>query len=544
MNPELLERIIEICGSDHVLHSAEAIELYSRCTIPWSRTCGAVVFPDGVDQICRLVQLCNESRIPLWTFSRGHNWGYGTVLALQEGALILILERMNRVLEVNEELCYAVIEPGVSQGQLNDYLKSENINLWIDCTDSSPDGSLIGNALDKGVGYTPHGDHFGHLCGMEVVLANGEVITTGGVSERCPTRYTYKWGVGPFVDGLFAQSGLGLVTKAGLWLMPRPEAFEMFIHRISDPANLAAAINAYRELALRRIVTNCHGFNTFLALARAFDCQTRLSDGKRFLSATDIEQWGAEHGLAPWTFVGGVYGSTRQVKANKAEIRKYLSSLGQVIFIGDTAEKFLKRLVYGVTKSGLEGAFYRGVQALYNLIDPGTSMETVESLLSIYPVLKGEPNEEILAAAYFKNRQRQPMQNLDPARDECGLIFFAPMLPAIGAEIQSFLDNVNRVCAANQFETGVLLIHPNPRTFFVVVLLIFDKKSPEESNRAQSTYDQLRELLKTNEYQQYRCSTPQMERILECNPSYQRLLKRIKQAIDPNQVIAPGRYGV
>ena len=95
--------------------------------------------------------------------------------ALQEGALIIILERMNRIHEVDEELCYAVIEPGVSQGQLNEYLKNTGSNLWIDCTDSSPDGSLIGNALDKGVGYTPYGDHFGHLCGMEVVLANGDI---------------------------------------------------------------------------------------------------------------------------------------------------------------------------------------------------------------------------------------------------------------------------------------------------------------------------------------------------------------------------------
>ena len=270
MDADLIRRLIEICGSDYVLHSPEAIELYSRCTIPWSRTCGAVVLPENVDQVSRIVRLCNEFRMPVWTFSRGHNWGYGTVLALQEGALIVILERMNRIHEVDEELCYAVIEPGVSQGQLNEYLKNTGSNLWIDCTDSSPDGSLIGNALDKGVGYTPYGDHFGHLCGMEVVLANGDIVTTGGVSEQCPTRYTYKWGVGPFVDGLFAQSNLGLVTKAGLWLMPKPEAFEMFILKVSDPENLVPVIDAHRQLALRRIVSNCHGFNEFLAMARTF----------------------------------------------------------------------------------------------------------------------------------------------------------------------------------------------------------------------------------------------------------------------------------
>jgi 4-cresol dehydrogenase (hydroxylating) flavoprotein subunit len=437
MQADLVRRLVQICGSDHVLDSPEAIELYSRCTIPWSRTCGGVVFPDNVDQVSRIVRLCNEFRLPVWTFSRGHNWGYGTTLALQKGALIVILERMNRIHEVDEELCYAVIEPGVSQGQLNEYLRNTGSNLWIDSTDSSPDGSLIGNALDKGVGYTPYGDHFGHLCGMEVVLANGEIIATGGVSEQCPTRYTYKWGVGPFVDGLFAQSNLGLVTKAGLWLMPKPEAFEMFVHKISDPENAARVIDAHRQLALRRIVSNCHGFNEFLAVARTFGYPNQLLKGKQFLSEKDIEEFAVKQGLAPWTFVGGVYGSSRQVKAHKAEISECLLPLGELIFIDDDLAERLTSVVRGVRKPGVQGVFYKGLKAVARFFGPEVSVEMLESLLSLYPILKGEPNENILALAYFKNKEQQPKQNLDPARDECGLIWFAPILPARGNEIGS-----------------------------------------------------------------------------------------------------------
>ncbi len=228
VDQSFLNKIIGICGSDHVYHSQKAIQYYSRCTIAWSKQCGAVVFPEDRNQISAILKLASEFHIPVWSFSRGHNWGFGTVLALQEGALILILERMDRIHEVNEELCYAVIEPGVSQRQLNEHLKESGSRLWIDCTDSTPDGSLIGNALDKGTGYTPYGDHFGHLCGLEAVLADGEVI-----SQNSRTRYTYKWGTGPFVDGLFVQSNLGIVTRAGIWLMPKPEMFEMFVLTLS-----------------------------------------------------------------------------------------------------------------------------------------------------------------------------------------------------------------------------------------------------------------------------------------------------------------------
>jgi len=503
-----------------------------------------VVLPENVDQVSRIVRLCNEFRMPVWTFSRGRNWGYGTVLALQEGALIVILERMNRIHEVDEELCYAVIEPGVSQGQLNEYLKNRGSNLWIDAMDSSPDGSLIGNALDKGVGYTPYGDHFGHLCGLEVVLANGDIVTTGGAPEQCPTRYTYKWGIGPFVDGLFAQSNLGLVTKAGLWLMPKPEAFEMFVLKISNPENLVPVIDAHRQLALRRTVSNCHGFNEFLAVARTFGYPSHRLNGKQFMSEKDIEQFAVEQGLAAWTFIGGVYGSSRQVKAHKSEISEYLSSLGQLIFIDDTLAKRLKSITSGVRKPGVQGAFYKGLKSVAHFFGPTTSIEMMESLLSLYPILKGEPNESILDLAYFKNKEQQPNKNLDPVRDKCGLIWFAPILPARGNEVQSFVQNIKRICAGNKFETPVSLIQLNPRTFLVLIPIIFDRKNPEETRRSQGTYDQLCELLETHHYQQYRCTTPQMEKILECNPSYQHLMKCIKRALDPNHVIAPGRYGV
>lgn len=174
-------------GSDHVLLDSEALARYSCDTIPWQRTCSAVVYPSSRDEVCAIVKIAAQHRLPLWTFSKGKNWAYGGTLAAQDGAVILLLERMNRILEINEDLAYAVIEPGVTYKQLSDHLKSRAIKLWTDCTDSTPEGSVLGNALDRGLGHTPYGDHFGNLCGLEVVLANGEVIQTGA----CASRFAY-----------------------------------------------------------------------------------------------------------------------------------------------------------------------------------------------------------------------------------------------------------------------------------------------------------------------------------------------------------------
>ena len=89
---------------------------------------------------------------------------------------------------------------------------------------------MIGNALDGGGGWTasPFRDHFGSHCGMEVVLANGEVVRTGmGALPHAKSWQHNRWGYGPWVDGLFRQSNFAVVTKMGFYLMPRPEALLM-----------------------------------------------------------------------------------------------------------------------------------------------------------------------------------------------------------------------------------------------------------------------------------------------------------------------------
>ena len=69
-------------------------------------------------------------------------------------------------------------------------------------------------------------NHFDAHCGMEVVLANGDLLRTGmGALPGAQTWQQFKFGVGPWVDGIFSQSNFGIVTKMGFWLMPMPDAY-------------------------------------------------------------------------------------------------------------------------------------------------------------------------------------------------------------------------------------------------------------------------------------------------------------------------------
>lgn len=87
---------------------------------------------------------------------------------------------MNKILDISAEDYTCLVEPGVSFYGLYEALKERKLDqhMWVDTPDLGG-GSIIGNTVDRGVGYTPYGDHWACHSGMEVVLPTGEVIRTG-----------------------------------------------------------------------------------------------------------------------------------------------------------------------------------------------------------------------------------------------------------------------------------------------------------------------------------------------------------------------------
>lgn len=105
---------------------------------------------------------------------------------------MLDLHRMKRIIEINEESAYAIVEPGVTFFDLYEAVKTRGLNLWISVP-SLGWGSIVGNTLDRGFGYTPEGEHSQMQCGMEVVLPNGELVRTGmGAMEGNKCFALYK----------------------------------------------------------------------------------------------------------------------------------------------------------------------------------------------------------------------------------------------------------------------------------------------------------------------------------------------------------------
>jgi 4-cresol dehydrogenase (hydroxylating) len=213
-------------GDDNVITSARGLLDYRD---PYDYkgsdeyTGAAVVTPEKVEDVQEIVRIANAFRVPLWTFGEGRNYAHGGPAPRVKGSIQLSFRKMNRVLDVDDELAYAVVEPGVRFQDLYEHLRARGYRLWP----SIPDlgwGSVVGNTLDSGRGYTRDGDHPSTQCGMEVVLASGELLRTGmGGLSGSKVWHLFRESYGPNHAGLFFQSNFGIVTKMGVWLMRAPE---------------------------------------------------------------------------------------------------------------------------------------------------------------------------------------------------------------------------------------------------------------------------------------------------------------------------------
>lgn len=122
----------------------------------------AIVAPRSVPEVQAIMRLANEFEIPVWPFSMGRNIGYGGSAPRVAGSIGIDMgKNMNKVIEVNADLAYALVEPGVSFFDLHEYIDQKGLRerVWADVPDLGG-GSIIGNTLERGIGYTPYGDHW------------------------------------------------------------------------------------------------------------------------------------------------------------------------------------------------------------------------------------------------------------------------------------------------------------------------------------------------------------------------------------------------
>jgi 4-cresol dehydrogenase (hydroxylating) len=270
----------------------------------------AAVAPADVEQVQAIVRTANRYRTPLFPISTGKNFGYGGPAPSMRGCVVVDLKRMNRVLEVNGERNFALVEPGVSFFDLYRHIQDRKLKLWIDCANPGW-GSPLGNTLDRGCGFTlgPYRDHAQTQYGVEVVLANGEVMRTGmGALPNAQSWQEYRYGFGPDPSGLFPQGNFGIVTKMGIRLMPQPEHYRTGIVTVPKRRDLGPLVSTVNYLTdLFMIGQPLYGSPLVQLMGNTEfrEAATRRGGGNE----AELDRLAAAAGLHSWSVELQFYGS-------------------------------------------------------------------------------------------------------------------------------------------------------------------------------------------------------------------------------------------
>jgi len=478
-----VEALVAALGQDAVLTSERDLREFRDpyAYVGWDEfTASAVVMPTSVEAVQAVVRIANETGVPLWTFGQGRNYTYGGPAPRVRGSVLVNLRRMNRVLEVSDELAYAVVEPGVRFFDLHDHLRAGGHRLWP----SVPDigwGSVVGNTLEHGRGYTPHGDHAASVCGMEVVLASGDVLRTGmGAMGNGTSWHMHQRGFGPSADGLFMQSNFGIVTKMGLWLLPEPEVYLSCFAHIEDDAALEALIDATRPVMLDGTIRNYPLLGQGVGIGE------------------EGGQVGAESG---WTMRFALYGRAGVVKAQLAAVRE--------AFAGVPTLRLTSRTYAGDDLSGVT-----------NHDDK---------------VQCGIPGMELMER--FQ----------EPYGEATGHLDLSPVSPCTGREVVRMTDRLRSLYGRHgiPYIAGLIIC---PRSVLHITTSFFDTRDEAQTTAVYDAYGDLVRELARDGYGLYRTNLRYMDLVAEQydfnDHAQRRFNEALKDALDPNGVLSPGKQGI
>lgn len=498
----MLAGVESVVGKEHVLVDDDSRDQYSVNmlsvgNIPPS----AVVLPKSVEEIQGILKLANEQRIPIWTLSQGQNRGYGMACAAKPGTVILDLKRMNKILEVNVDLAYALVEPGVTFGQLYAYLRDNDVPLWMDVPSATPHASYLGNITERGAGYTPLGEKFLFSCGMEVVLANGQILRTGtGVLPNSKTWQIFKWGYGPYLDGLFTQSNYGVVTKAGFWLMPKPPAYEPLAVVMDQPNAVYRAVEVLRPLKLNMVIPNGACVTHIRKALGLTACWGRSHDilpkvGRRFdYSPQVVEELKKTYNLGEWNFAGALYGLPETVRTYRKIV---------------------------------EEAFSAAV--------PGCRFLTAE---------------EQAASPYWRAREMamrgEPIWDYDQSDwvGKAGALWISPVAPTTNEAVDQQIRIAEETYHKYGFHYAAELILGTGRDLHHIIWLLFDRSNLEERQRADQCVKEMSDRYCAVGYLPYRTGISTGDYLMRKLGPFRDICHQIKRVFDPNNILSPGKSGI
>jgi len=244
MDSGIVEKISKIVGAENIITSREELACFSFDATNEKAIPSAVCYPSSSNEISEILKLANIYRFPVVPKGAGSNVVGGTLAGAN--SLILSLEKMNRILQIDADNLFAVVESGVVNA---DFQKEvEKLGLFYPPDPASLNFSTLGGNVAEGAGgprAVKYGTTKDYVMGLEVVLPTGEVINCGVKTVKSVAGYD--------LTRLFvgSEGTLGIITKITLRLIPKPYAIKTMVAFFNDVSDAAITVS---EIIKQKII--------------------------------------------------------------------------------------------------------------------------------------------------------------------------------------------------------------------------------------------------------------------------------------------------
>ena len=450
------------------------------------------VKPKTIEEVAAVVRDSAARGIALHPVSTGMNWGLGSYLPARDDVVILDLSLLTAIGPVDRDAATVRIEAGVTQAGLYAWLAQRAPELAFSVTGAGSETSIVGNALERGLGYG--GSRAAEIFGLEAVLADGTV------HRPAPDWFSSSGGItaGPQLDPLFAQANYGIVTA--LWVrLRRRQAMEMAVILSGELEPVFAAVRTAFAQNLLTLPVHMGGG------ARADRMQAGLLRSRwgREPTAAEVKDVFSA-ALAAQSAIAALHGQPGVVRAALREIRRLAGRRVKIHALTagkiDFAERWARRLGF---------------------------KQRAEFIGAVRPLLAltwGEPSNAGLASLDFSDTRN------DPDHTITGCIYLnAVTVPDLAAS-----RKVETLTEAAWTDTALTRVFLSSSVMVHVISLHF---ANDRSEAAHAAACKLSENLRQVGFPPYRLGMPTMG-----NGVPGELSRRLKAALDPRGLLAPGNY--